>query len=169
MRGSAVSMNIQLARIDDRLIHGQVATSWSKQTDINRIIVVSNEVAQDQLRKFLLQEAAPPGVKVNVVPIGKMIEVYHNKLFEHEKVMLLFTNPIDVAALVEAGVPIKEVNIGGMSYHAGKKRITNFVSATKQELDAFDYLHDHGIEIEIRKVPPDRRVILADLLGKDRE
>lgn len=159
-----MSMNIQLVRIDDRLIHGQVATAWSKQTDIKRIIVVSNEVAQDQLRKFLLQEAGPPGIKVHVIPISKMIEVYHDEQFAQEKVMLLFTNPIDVAALVEVGVGIDTVNIGGMSYHEGKKRITNFVSATEQELMAFDYLHAHGVEIEIRKVPADRKVLLMDLL-----
>ena len=56
-----MGMDIRLARIDDRLIHGQVATAWSKMTGINRIIVVSDEVANDQLRKFLLKEAAPPG------------------------------------------------------------------------------------------------------------
>ena len=50
-----MGMDIRLARIDDRLIHGQVATAWSKMTGINRIIVVSDEVANDQLRKFLYQ------------------------------------------------------------------------------------------------------------------
>ena len=55
-------MDIRLARIDDRLIHGQVATVWSKQTGVERIIVISDEDAQDKLRKFLLKEAAPPGI-----------------------------------------------------------------------------------------------------------
>ena len=55
-------MDIRLARIDDRLIHGQVATVWSKLTGIERIIVISDLVAQDKLRKFLLKEAAPPGI-----------------------------------------------------------------------------------------------------------
>ena len=55
-------MDIRLARIDDRLIHGQVATVWSKQTGVERIIVISDVVAQDKLRKFLLKEAAPPGI-----------------------------------------------------------------------------------------------------------
>ena len=66
-----MGMDIRLARIDDRLIHGQVATAWSKMTGINRIIVVSDEVANDQLRKFSLKEAAPPGIKSNVVTVAK--------------------------------------------------------------------------------------------------
>ena len=68
-----MGMDIRLARIDDRLIHGQVATAWSKMTGINRIIVVSDEVANDQLRKFLLKEAAPPGIKSNVVTVAKCL------------------------------------------------------------------------------------------------
>ena len=68
-------MEIRLARIDDRLIHGQVATAWAKQININRIIVVSDEVANDSLRKFLLQEAAPPGIKSNVVTVSRMLDV----------------------------------------------------------------------------------------------
>ena len=60
-------MDIRLARIDDRLIHGQVATAWSKSTGVERIIVVSDMVAKDDLRKFLLKEAAPPGIHANVI------------------------------------------------------------------------------------------------------
>ncbi len=53
-------MKIGLARIDDRLIHGQVATRWTKETNVNRIIVVSDEVAADKMRKTLLTQVAPP-------------------------------------------------------------------------------------------------------------
>ena len=68
-------MDIRLARIDDRLIHGQVATVWSKLTGVERIIVISDLVAQDKLRKFLLKEAAPPGIMANVITVQKMIQV----------------------------------------------------------------------------------------------
>ena len=64
-----------LARIDTRLLHGQVATTWTKTTNPNRIIVVSDSVARDDLRKKMIEQAAPPGVKANVVPVDKMIKV----------------------------------------------------------------------------------------------
>jgi len=159
-------LDIRLARIDDRLIHGQVAMVWSKQTGINRIIVVSDEVAKDHLRKFLLMEAAPPGIKVNIVTISKLLQVYTSQLFQNEKVMLLFTNPYDVATLVRNGVQIKKVNIGGMSFSNGKEMITNFVSVDQTDLAAFHFLNRQGIEIELRKVPADRKVYLMDLLEK---
>ncbi len=159
-------MDIRLARIDDRLIHGQVATVWSKQTGIDRIIVVSDAVAKDQLRKFLLIEAAPPGVKVNIVTVTKILAVASHPLFANEKLMLLFTNPQDVVQLVRGGIPIKSINIGGMSFSNGKQMITNFVSIDQADRYAFEFLHQKGIEIEVRKVPADRKVYLMELLKK---
>jgi len=89
-------MKIVLARVDSRLLHGQVATAWTKSTNPNRIIVVSDSVAKDELRKKLIQEAAPPGVKANVVPIKKIIEVSRDPRFGNTKALLLFENPQDV-------------------------------------------------------------------------
>ncbi|MHC5269020.1 mannose/fructose/sorbose PTS transporter subunit IIB [Enterococcus sp. LJL98] len=159
-------MDIQLARIDDRLIHGQVATAWTKETGVNRIIVVSDDVAKDPLRKFMLQEAAPPGVKANVVTVGKLLSIYTNQLLANQKIMLLFTNPQDVVALIRGGVQIPSVNIGGMHFVAGKKMITNFVSVDERDITAFCYLDRRGVVLEVRKVPADRKVFLMDLLKK---
>ena len=69
-------MKICLARIDDRLIHGQVATVWVKAVGCNKIIACSDEVAADQLRKSLLLQVSPTGIKAYVLPIDKAIEVY---------------------------------------------------------------------------------------------
>lgn len=162
-------MDIRLARIDDRLIHGQVATVWSKQTEVSRILVVSDVVAQDALRTFLLQEAAPPDVKANVITIDKMVEVYRHQLFQGQKTMLLFTNPQDVVEVVQKGVEIPSVNVGGMSYQKGKQMLTNFISVDEPDITAFRYLAQQGIEIEIRKVPSDRAVSLIELLAKQSE
>lgn len=159
-------MEIQLARIDDRLIHGQVATAWTKETGVNRIIVVSDDVAKDPLRKFMLQEAAPPGVKANVVTVGKLLSIYNSQLFTDQKMMLLFTNPHDVVALIQGGVKITSVNIGGMHFVAGKKMITNFVSVDEKDIAAFQYLDRCGVILEVRKVPAERKIFLMDLLKK---
>lgn len=89
-------MEIRLARIDDRLIHGQVATVWTKETQVERIIVISDDVAKDEVRKTLLTQVAPPGVKASVVDVQKGIRVYNNPKYATTPVMLLFTNPTDV-------------------------------------------------------------------------
>lgn len=134
-------MDIRSAHIDDRLIHGQVATVWSKQIDVERIIVVSDVVAQDRLRKFLLKEATPPGITANVITVQKMIQIYHSGLLSRAKVMLLFTNSQDVEAVVRCGVQLKSLNIDGMSFTKGKSMIINFVSVNQQDVDSFRYLN----------------------------
>ena len=106
-------MNIVLARIDDRLIHGQVATVWSKSTNCQRIIVCDDDVAKDKIRATLLKQVAPAGIKSHVVDLDKAIRVYNNPKYENERCLLLFTNPTSVLYLVEHGVDIKSVNIGG--------------------------------------------------------
>ncbi|WP_219620968.1 mannose/fructose/sorbose PTS transporter subunit IIB [Bacillus sp. V3-13] len=159
-------MIIALARIDDRLIHGQVATVWTKEARVSRIIVVSDEVAKDTVRKTLLTQVAPPGIKASVVDIEKAIRVYNNPKYDNDRVMLLFTNPTDVLRLVDAGVAIKSVNIGGIAYKEGKTMITNAVSVDEKDIQAFRELAARNIELEIRKVAADNKLAIIPLLDK---
>ncbi|ELY5801576.1 PTS mannose transporter subunit IIAB [Cronobacter sakazakii] len=159
-------MVIGLARIDDRLIHGQVATRWTKETNVSRIIVVSDEVAADNVRKTLLTQVAPPGVTAHVVDVAKMIRVYNNPKYAGERVMLLFTNPTDVERIVEGGVKITSVNIGGMAYRQGKTQVNNAVSVDEKDIEAFKKLNALGIELEVRKVSNDPRLKMMDLISK---
>ncbi|GAA0471526.1 MULTISPECIES: PTS mannose transporter subunit IIAB [Tatumella] len=159
-------MVIGLARIDDRLIHGQVATRWTKETNVSRIIVVSDEVAADQVRKTLLTQVAPPGVTAHVVDVAKMLRVYNNPKYAGQRVMLLFTNPTDVERLAAGGVKFTSINIGGMAFRQGKTQVTNAVSVDAQDIGAFKKLNSRGIELEVRKVSSDQKVKMMDLIGK---
>ncbi|MFI4847018.1 MAG: PTS mannose transporter subunit IIAB [Candidatus Makana argininalis] len=157
-------MNIVLTRIDDRLIHGQVVTSWTKETKINRIIVISDEVDADQNRKKLLIQVAPPGITSHVVNIEKAIRVFNNPKYYNDRVMLLFNNPYDILRVVEKGIKIKSVNIGGMSYNKNKIQINNAISVDKKDIIAFKKLNKLGIELEIRKVYNDTSLNLINLI-----
>ena len=161
-----MGIDIRLVRIDDRLVHGQVATVWAKRLDIQRILVVSDAVTKDNLRKTLLQQAAPPEIKVHVITVAKMIEIYSNPLFDKVRVILLFTNPVDVSKIVKAGIYIPSVNIGAMSFTTGKKMISNTVAVDKEDLTAFKFLNSIGIELEIRKVITDSKQSLMEVLKK---
>ena len=151
-------MKINLVRIDDRLIHGQVATVWSKEANAQRIIICSDEVAKDQIRKTLLLQVGPPGVKVSVVDVAKAVRVYNNPKYEKDTVFFLYTCPQDVLRMAEAGVPIKR-----MSFKTGKTQITKAVSVDESDIAAFKKLHEMGIELEIRPVATDKKV---DLMSK---
>ncbi|MDN6626145.1 MAG: mannose/fructose/sorbose PTS transporter subunit IIA [Pisciglobus halotolerans] len=159
-------IDIRLARIDSRLLHGQVATAWTKSVSPNRIIVVSDNVAKDQLRKTLITQAAPPGVKANVIPIDKLIEIWNDPRFGKTKALLLFENPEDVVEAVKGGVELPEVNVGSMAHSEGKVMVNNVLSVDQADVDAFKYLYDQGVRFDVRKVPADSSRNLWDMLEK---
>lgn len=162
-------MQIKFVRIDDRLIHGQVATVWVKETKCNKIIACSDEVAQDKLRKTLLLQVAPADIKAYVVTIDKAIEAYKNPKYKDFKSMFLFTNPTDVLRAIEGGVDIKSVNVGGMCYKEGKTQITGAVSVDEKDIKAFRKLHELGVELEIRQIASNPKIDLISKLDSLKE
>ncbi|MDT2595535.1 mannose/fructose/sorbose PTS transporter subunit IIA [Enterococcus dongliensis] len=155
-----------LARVDSRLLHGQVATAWTKTTGPNRIIVVSDAVAKDDLRKKLIEQAAPPGVKANVIPVEKMIEISKDPRFGNTKALLLFENPEDVLRAVDGGVDIKEVNVGSMAHSVGKVVVSKVLSMGQEDVDTFEKLKAQGIKFDVRKVPNDSKDNMDEILNK---
>jgi PTS system mannose-specific IIB component len=103
----------------------------------------------------MITEAAPPGVKANVVPIKKMCEVQKDPRFGATKAMLLFENPQDLLAAVEGGLEIEKVNIGSIAHSIGKVVLTKAVAMGKEDVEAFDKLLARGIKFDVRKVPAD--------------
>ena len=155
-----------LARIDTRLLHGQVATSWTKSLNPNRIIAVSDDVSKDDLRKNMIEQAAPPGVKANVVPISKMIQVDKDPRFGNVKAMLLFETPQDALKAIEGGVKIDTLNLGSMAHSLGKVVLTKAVSMDKKDVETFEKLLKLGVKIDVRKVPSDSSQKIEDILKK---
>lgn len=162
-------LKIVLARVDSRLLHGQVATSWTKATNPNRIIVVSDSVAKDELRKKLIEEAAPPGVKANVVPIKKIIEVAHDPRFGNTKALLLFENPEDVLRAIDGGVDIQTLNVGSMAHSVGKVMVNKVLSMSAEDVDTFEKLKAKNVKFDIRKVPNDSEDNMDELLKKAKQ
>jgi len=159
-------IKINLARIDTRLLHGQVATAWTPESKANRIIVVSDNVAKDNMRKTLIEQAAPPGVHANVVPIKKMIEVAKDPRFGDTKALLLFETPQDALAAIEGGVPVTTLNVGSMAHSQGKTLLNSVLSVDKDDVAAFEKMRDLGVDFDVRKVPNDSKSDLFALINK---
>lgn len=159
-----------LARIDSRLLHGQVATAWTKTTQPTRIIVVSDAVSKDELRKKLIQQAAPIGVKAHVVPMDKMIELAKDdEHFGGQRVLLLFENPEDVLRAVEGGVPLETVNVGSMAHSVGKVQPNKVLAFSQEDIDTFNKLKVAGLKFDVRKVPADSQGNMDEILRKAQE
>jgi PTS system mannose-specific IIB component len=168
--GSPGSFEYVLARIDSRLLHGQVATAWTKTMQPTRIIVVSDAVARDELRKKLIQQAAPPGVKAHVVPINQMIKLAKDdQHFGGQRAMLLFENPEDVLRAVEGGVPLKTINVGSMAHSLGKVQPNKVLAFNQEDIDIFNKLKQAGLDFDVRKVPNDSKGNMDQIVKKAQE
>lgn len=151
-------MKVSLLRIDDRLIHGQVATSWAKAVKCEAIFAVNDDVANDELRRELLLQIVPPGLKGYVIPVEKAIKVYHNPKYVGKNILWLVTKPADALRLLEAGVKFDKINVGGMTYKDGNQMLSDAVTVSKADVEAFKALLDKGIELTMQKVATNPKV-----------
>ncbi|MGO2723430.1 MAG: PTS sugar transporter subunit IIB [Lactobacillus sp.] len=155
-----------LARIDSRLLHGQVATGWIPQMHPDRVIVVSDAVAKDSLRKNMIRDAAPHGVKAHTVPLKKMEQIAKDPRFGNTHALLLFESPEDVLRAIKAGVDLKKINVGSMSYAEGDVNANNVLSMNQADVNAFRELAKLGVQFDVRKVPSDNPGNMDAILRK---
>ena len=144
--------NILLTRIDNRLVHGQVATQWNSTLGSNLILVANDDVSTNTMRQNLMKMAAPAGVATRFFSLQKTIDVI-GKASPRQKIFIVAETPEDVLTLVKGGVPIKKVNIGNMHMADGKRQVAGSVAVDDADVAAFAKLRDLGVELEIRRVP----------------
>ena len=143
---------------------GKLKINLARKAD--RIIIASDTVSKDELRKSLIKQAAPNGVKANVVPIKKLIEASKDPRFGNTHALILFETPQEALEAIEGGVPIKELNVGSMAHSTGKTMVNNVLSMDKDDVATFEKLRDLGVTFDVRKVPNDSKKDLFDLIKK---
>ena len=144
--------NIVLTRIDNRLIHGQVATQWCGSVGANLLLVANDAASTAKLRQGLMNMAAPGYAQTRFFSIEKTIQVI-GKASPKQMIAIICETPQDVLKLVEGGVPIKKVNIGNMHMSEGKRQVATSVAVDDDDVAAFKKLQELGVELEIRRVP----------------
>lgn len=147
--------NIINTRIDERLVHGQVAGIWTTSLDIQRIIVVNDEAAKDSLQKSSLRMAAPNSMRLSVLSVKDAARNINMGKYGQQRLFILFKNPTDVLHFIEAGGSLNEVNVGNMSYKEGTREITKSIKVLPEEEVVFQKINDHGIKITAQLVPSD--------------
>ena len=144
--------NIVLTRIDNRLIHGQVATQWCGVVGANLLLVANDAVSTDDFRQGLMNMAAPAYAQTRFFSIEKTCAII-DKASPAQKIAIICENPQDVLRLVKGGVPIKKVNIGNMHMAEGKRQVATSVAVNDDDFACFKELHDLGVELEIKRFP----------------
>ena len=154
-------MPLVQVRIDDRLIHGQVVVGWQHVLTPDRILLCSDEVANSEWQRTIYLSAVTNDIKASVLTIADTIAGLKTGDFNSERVLLLVDDPKTIVDLVDAGVDITEVNVGGMHFRPGKNQISPFIFVDEKDIENFRILFDKGIEMEGRDVPTRTPVDMA--------
>lgn len=151
-------------RIDDRLIHGQVATLWTNELNVTRIMVVNDEVANNEVQKTMLRIAAPSNVSTSLISEEKAVHNILSRKYKGQRVLVIVKDPQTIIRLIDNGLDIKKINVGNMSTRDNTRHIKPSVSITPNEERAFHELLDRGVEITAIMVPTDKRIYLRDII-----
>lgn len=157
---------IALARIDDRLIHGQILTSWVKSTNTNHIVIIDNKLVTDMFTQRILKAAAPKDIKVDIVNEVDSIELL--KQNSNKNIIILTKTPTPFEYLLDQGIEIKEINLGGMGLKDDRVKFNKNVSANQQEVDSMKRLIDRGVSMYYQMLPVESAVDVRKIL-KERE
>lgn len=156
--------NILVARIDDRLIHGQIVTSWIRSYPITNILIIAEDLANNQLMQRIYKSVAPEGIEVTVVNNQDAIDYLNKPDEKTENLMLLAKIPDVFEALIEAGVPLTKVVLGGMGSKPGRETLIRNISVNEAERESFRRLIQKGIKVVYQMVPVDKEIEIEKML-----
>ncbi len=153
-------------RIDDRLIHGQVIIGWCSQFPIKKLVVCDDEIPNSKWQKELLLMAAPPELSTFVFTPAELAEHIPEWEKEDNTLMILMKSPEIIRKLVNLGVSIQRVNVGGIHFKEGRKEYLPYLYLSDEEAEAFRSLMWQGIEFYCQDLPNSTTYDLKKLLEK---
>jgi mannose/fructose/sorbose-specific phosphotransferase system IIB component len=159
-----MAVNIVLARIDDRLIHGQVAIGWVKAVQPQQLIVANDAAADDPMQRTLMEMAAPPQVGLSLCQVKELPALLSQEALQGKRLLVLFATVRDALNAIENGLKIKELNIGGMRFSSGKKQIMKAVAIDDLDREYFRKIIAHGVHASIQMVSTDEPVGIEKFL-----
>lgn len=157
-------MEIVNVRVDDRLIHGQVAAVWSLTTKATRIMVVDDQVVKDVVNKEALKMACPSQCKLSILTVEKAAANLCAGKYEGERVFIVAKSPKTIRRMYDAGFHMEQVNVGNMGGKQNTKMLKKAVSVSEEDMEDFLYLADKGVKVTAQMVPTDEAQDFAELI-----
>lgn len=155
---------IKLTRIDDRLLHGQVAFTWVPALGVDCVVIANDKVAKDEFQKMTLGLAKPAGTKLLIKTLADTVTYLNDEKSKNLKILLII-NSVKDAATVAGGVnEIKSINFGGIRGKEGSRLISKAIAITEDDIITIKQLLEKGIELEVRQVPTDSKQMVGNLL-----
>lgn len=148
-------MAIVLARIDNRLIHGQVLESWVPFSQADCIVVANDAVAAQPLQRTLLAAAVPSSLQVVIGTVREVAGRLAGGELGGQRVLLLFATPADALAALRLGVPLSELNLGNLHAGAGKEQFSCTIALDPEDIAVLAELEASGVRVVARCIPSD--------------
>ena len=145
-----------LLRIDDRLLHGQVARNWMKQVGADVIVVANDLVSEDEKQQHLMDLVTPMGSKSYFFGLSEASSKI--KELEEEDALVLVESPADALKLIEDGVEIDSVNVGNIHQTSGKEKVNESVFVDQNDIDTFKKIEASGKKLDFRTLPNDQAI-----------
>jgi mannose/fructose/N-acetylgalactosamine-specific phosphotransferase system component IIB len=151
-------------RIDDRLIHGQVVLGWSRTLKPDRIVVGNDRIARNTWERKFYTASVPPHIKVSFLTIEETTIELLNNLYKNESVLLLFEGVRDVYTLVQKGVRLERINIGGLHYRRGAEELLPYVFVTDEDRELLRELVKSGITLLAQDIPGNSATVINSMV-----
>ncbi len=157
-------MAVELVRIDDRLVHGQIIKGWIKHLKPTQITVVSDNLVNNDVRRTVIKLTLPSEVKLEMLSIDQIARRGDLAKANAEREIILFASPADVLCAVRQGLQVTKLNFGGMHHFNGDRQLTENICLTREDINSLKQLLACGIAIKVRALPGDRGIDLNELL-----
>lgn len=148
-------MNIVGARIDGRLVHGQVANLWTPKLQVERIIVIDEAAAKSDIQKSGLRMDTPMTTKLSVLPVKIAADHLKNNRYGKQRLFLVAKRPDEYLNLLNLGVKLDTINVGTMSQSDKTKSVTQQINVDSTDVENFKKIADKGITITAQLTPSD--------------
>jgi mannose/fructose/N-acetylgalactosamine-specific phosphotransferase system component IIB len=150
-------------RIDDRLIHGQVVEGWVNFLKATSIFVADDRVASNTLQRSIMEISVPQGLKATIGGVEDICEQVRLSSSARDRAILLFSNPSAVLRAMNLGLHCPELNIGGMHYVPGKRKLMDVLAVDEQDLSALREIAAKGVKVSVQAVPNQKPLPLDKL------
>jgi fructoselysine/glucoselysine PTS system EIIB component len=155
---------IKLTRIDDRLLHGQVAFTWTPALGADCLLIANDKVAKDEFLKMTLGLAKPAGAKLLIKTLKDAVTFLLDVRSKNMKVLLIINSVQDAFAMAADVPEIKSINFGGLRSKEGARLISKAIAITDEDLAIIKELISKNIELEVRQVPTDSKQLVNNLI-----
>ena len=159
-------MTVVLARVDQRLVHGVIVNAWYQYLQVNRFMVIDDEVSKNENMKTSMRIVKPAGTGMSIIDTEKALNNFKAGKYDNQRVLVLVKEPETIVKMLEAGIEIPKVNLGIIFKSDDRTQLTKFIALNEKEKTDLNKIHEYGVPIKLQFVPNDPEKDYFDKKGE---